>query len=112
MVNDAAGVKPPTAGHVKREGTFLTPTEVGALAAACRGRYADVVFVLAFAGLRWSELAGVKAGDRISVPGPGLRLQRTVMSSNEKGELFVDTLKNKRARTVPLIMNLVPVIDK
>lgn len=57
MVNDAAGVKPPTAGHVKREGTFLTPTEVGALAAACRGRYADVVFVLAFAGLRWSELA-------------------------------------------------------
>lgn len=111
-INVAAGVKPPTAGHVKREGKFLTSAEVRALAAASRGKYADVVFVLAFAGLRWSELAGLKVGDRISVPGPGLRLQRTVMSSNEKGQLFEDTLKNKRARTVPLIMNLVPIIDK
>ena len=35
------------------------------------------------------------------VPGPGLRLSRAVLASNGGGELYVDTLKNKRARTVP-----------
>ena len=37
------------------------------------------------------------------VPGPGLRLSRAVLASNGGGELYVDTLKNKRARTVPLV---------
>jgi integrase len=111
-VNVAATVKAPTAGHAKREGQFLTLAELDALAAACSGPYADVVRVLGLAGLRWSELAGLKVGDRISVPGPGLRLQRTVMSSNDRGHLFEDTLKNKRARTVPLVEGLVPIVDK
>lgn len=110
-VNAAATVKAPTAGHVRREGQFLTLAELDALATACTGPYADVVRVLGLAGLRWSELAGLQVGDRISVPGPGLRLQRTVMSSNDRGDLFEDTLKNKRARTVPLVESLVPIID-
>ena len=59
--------------------------------------------MLALAGLRWGELAGLQVSDRVSVPGPGLRLQRAVLASNGGGELFVDTLKNKRARTVPLV---------
>ena len=77
-VNVAAAVKPPTAGYAKREGQYLSREEVGALAEACTGEYADVVWVLAFAGLRWGELAGLKVGDRVKVPGEGLRLQRTV----------------------------------
>jgi integrase len=105
-------VKPPTAGYVKREGQYLTREEIEALANACTGEYADVVHVLALAGLRWAELAGLKVGDRVKVPGEGLRLQRTVMSSKDKGALFVDTLKTKRARTVPLVDDLVPIIDK
>lgn len=111
-INPAAGVKPPTAGYIKREGQHLSPEEVGALVVACKGEYADVVRVLAFTGLRWAELAGLKVGDRVKVPGEGLRLQRTVMSSRDKGSLFVDTLKNKRSRTVPLVADLVPIIDK
>ncbi|MGL5827640.1 MAG: tyrosine-type recombinase/integrase [Nocardioides sp.] len=111
-VNAAAGVKPPTAGYVKREGQYLTVSEIDALAKACKGEYADVVRVLALAGLRWAELAGLKVGDRVRVPGEGLRLQRTVSSSIDKGELFVDTLKNKRSRTVPLVADLVPIMDK
>jgi integrase len=111
-VNVAASVKAPTAGRVRREGQFLTLAEVDALAKACRGEYGDVVRVLALGGLRWSELAGLKVGDRIRVPGDGLRLQRTVMSSNDKGDLYEDTLKNKRARTVPLVADLGPVLDK
>jgi len=111
-INVAAAVRPPTAGYVKREGQYLSRKEIDALVAACTGEYADVVRVLALAGLRWAELAGLKVGDRVKVPGEGLRLQRTVMSSRDKGALFEDTLKSKRSRTVPLVADLVPLIDK
>ena len=46
------------------------------------------------------------------VPGPGLRLSRAVLASNGGGELYVDTLKNKRARTVPLVPVVVPIVDR
>ncbi|MBO0846340.1 MAG: tyrosine-type recombinase/integrase [Nocardioides sp.] len=111
-VNVAAVVKPPTAGYVKREGQYLSRREIDELATACAGEYADVVPVLALAGLRWAELAGLQVGDRVSVPGAGLRLQRTVMSNVSNGSLFEDTLKNMRSRTVPLVADLVPIIEK
>jgi integrase len=82
------------------------------LTEACKGRYRDVVPVLALAGLRWGELAGLQVGDRVSVPGPGLRLRRAVLASGGGGALYVDTLKNNRARTVPLVLDLVPIIDR
>ena len=82
------------------------------LAEACKGRYRDVVPVLALAGLRWGELAGLQVGDRVSVPGPGLRLRRAVLASSGGGALYVDTLKNNRARTVPLVLDLVPIVDR
>lgn len=114
--NVAARVKQPTAGRTRREAEFLTVPEIDELAHACHrvedGReYADVVRVLAFAGLRWGELAGLQVGDVVSVPGPGLRLQRTVIAHNKKGNLLLDTLKNHRARTVPLVEPLIPVIE-
>ncbi|HET9826939.1 MAG TPA: site-specific integrase, partial [Nocardioidaceae bacterium] len=111
-VNVAAAVRPPTAGYVKREGQYLPREEIDALVEACTGKYADVVWVLALAGLRWAELAGLQVGDRVKVPGEGLRLQRTVMSSRDKGVLFEDTLKSNRSRTVPLVADLVPLVDK
>ena len=67
---------------------------------ARRGRYRDMVPVLALAGLRWGELAGLQVGDRVSVPGSGLRLRRAVLASGGGDALYVDTLKNNRARTV------------
>ncbi|HYO18966.1 MAG TPA: tyrosine-type recombinase/integrase [Dermatophilaceae bacterium] len=112
VVNVAASVKPPTAGQARREGQFLTLAEVEALVEACHGPYADVVPVLALAGLRWGELAGLRVGDRVRVPGQGLRLQRAVMASLDRGELFEDSLKSKRARTVPFVDALVPVVDR
>jgi integrase len=99
-MNVAAAVKAPTAGYAKREGQYLTRGEIEALAAACVGEYGDVVLVLALAGLRWGELAGLQVGDRVKVPGEGLRLQRTVMSSKDRGVLFVDNLKSNRSRRV------------
>jgi integrase len=110
-LNAAAPVRAPTAGHVRREGQFLTRLELDALNDACTGVYADVVRVVGLAGLRWGELAGLQVGDRVAVPGQGLRLQRAVLASSKKGELFVDTLKGKRARTVPLVQELVPIVE-
>ena len=101
--NVAAAARNPTSGRARREGQALTLDEVRALTEACKGRYRDVVPVMALAGLRWGELAGLQVGDRIWVPGPGLRLQRAVLASGGGGALYVDTLKNKRARTVPLV---------
>jgi integrase len=34
------------------------------------------------------------------------------LASGGSGELFVDTLKNKRARTVPLVADLIPIVDR
>src|SRR5215471_17711750 len=84
--------------------------ELRALTEACKGRYREVVPVLALTGLRWGELAGLQVADRVSVPGPGLRLTRTVLASSGGGALYVDTLKNSRARTVPLVDELVPIV--
>jgi integrase len=110
--NVAAAVRRPTSGRVRREGQALTLDEVHALTAACVGPYRDVVPVLALVGLRWGELVGLQVGDRVSVPGPGLRLSRALLASEGGGALYVDTLKNNRARTVPLVAELVPIIDR
>ena len=110
--NVAAVVHAPTSGRVRREGQILTIEELRALTQACKGRYRDVVPMLALAGLRWGELAGLQVGDRVSVPGPGLRLRRTVLASGGGGALYLDTLTNNRARTVPLVLELVTVVDR
>jgi integrase len=109
--NVAALVRKPTSGRARREGQALTLDELRTLTAACKGRYRDVVPMLALAGLRWGELAGLQIGDRISVPGPGLRLRRAVLASGGGGALYVDTLKNNRSRTVPLVVDLVPIVE-
>jgi len=110
--NVAAAVRRPTSGRIRREGQALTLDEVHALTAACVGPYRDVVPVLALAGLRWGELVGLQVGDRVTAPGPGLRLSRAVLASEGGGALYVDTLKNNRARTVPLVAELVPIVDR
>ena len=111
-MNAAAAAKAPSGGQARREGRFLDLDEVVALAQACRRPYAELIYVLAMQGLRWGELAGLQVGDRVMVPGPGLRLSRAVLASNGGGELYVDTLKNKRARTVPLVPAVVPIVDR
>lgn len=110
--NVAAVVRKPTSGRAQREGQVLTIDELLALTGACKSRYRDVVPVLALAGLRWGELADLQVGDTVSVPGPGLRLRRAVLRSSGGGSLYVDTLKNNRARTVPLVMHLVPIVGR
>jgi integrase len=85
--NVAAAVRKPTSGRTRREGQALTLDELARLTKACQGRYRDVVRVLALAGLRWGELAGLQVGDVVSVPGPGLRLRRAVLAAGGGGVL-------------------------
>ncbi|WP_162529274.1 tyrosine-type recombinase/integrase [Segeticoccus rhizosphaerae] len=110
--NVAAGVKVPAGGRSRREGEFLTLVELRELASACSGRYAETVLVLGLCGLRFGEFAGLQVGDRVSVPGPGLRLQRTVLAESDKGGLYVDTLKGHRARTVALPSEAAEVVAR
>jgi hypothetical protein len=37
---------------------------------------------------------------------------RAVLMSGAGGEVFVDTLKRKGARTVPLVDDIVPIVDR
>lgn len=101
-VNVVALAMAPTGGQGRREGQTLSISELEALATACDGPYGDLIMVLGLEGLRWGEVAGLQVGDRVSVPGPGLRLSRAVLCSSGGGALYVDTLKNRLARTVPL----------
>jgi site-specific recombinase XerD len=66
--NVAAVVRRPASGRARREGQALAIEELLALTGECGGRYRDVVPVLALAGLRCGELAGLQVGDRVSVP--------------------------------------------
>src|SRR5215831_17875503 len=93
-------------------GTGAHPGRAARAHGCLRGPVPRCVPVLALAGLRWGELAGLQVGDRVSVPGPGLRLSRAVLAGGGGGALYVDTLKNHRARTVPLVAELVPIIDQ
>ena len=102
VVRNAAATAKVPIGRASREGQALTEQEVFDLAEACRGPYGELVVVLAYTGLRWGELAGLQVGDRIAVPGDGLRVQRAVLAGGGAGELFVDALKSYRSRTVPL----------
>ncbi|PPK92947.1 site-specific recombinase XerD [Kineococcus xinjiangensis] len=121
-VNVAAAVRSPRAGADRREGYALTYDELHRLRALCAGPQgpvasnrevaAELVLVLGLTGMRWGELAGLHVGDLVTVPGRGLRLQRTVLASGGGGELYVDTLKNRRSRTVPLVEELHELVDR
>jgi integrase len=39
-------------------------------------------------------------------------LRRAVLAGGGGGALYVDTLKNNKARTVPLVVGLVPLVDR
>jgi len=54
----------------------------------------------------------VQVGDLMTVPGLGLRLLRTVLASNGGGQLYLDTLKNGRSRTVPLVSELHSLVER
>lgn len=108
--NVARLAKAPRGGN-QREGQALALDELYALTSACRGELREVVLVLGYTGLRWGELAGLQVGDTIAVPGPGLRLQRALLTG-KGGHVYLDSLKSHRARTVPLAGPTIDIIAR
>ncbi|MCV7377646.1 site-specific integrase [Mycobacterium alsense] len=78
---------------------YLTATEVAALAAAC-GDQGDIVTILAYTGLRWSELVGLRVGD---VDLTARRLYVRQAAPEVEGRIVVGPPKTRAAvRAVPL----------
>ena len=96
--NPAHGV---SAGRIpeRERHRYLTAAEVAALAAACKDQ-GDVVTILAYTGLRWSELVGLCVGD-IDLPARRLHVRRA--APEVEGRIIIGPPKTRAAkRTVPL----------
>jgi integrase len=78
---------------------YLTANEVAALSSAC-GDQGDIVTILAYTGLRWSELVGLRVGD---VDLNARRLYVRQAAPEAEGRIVVGPPKTRAAvRTVPL----------
>lgn len=96
--NPAMGV---SAGRIpeRERHRYLTTTEVAALAAACVDQ-GDVVTILAYTGLRWSELVGLRVGD-IDLDAKRLHVRRA--APEVEGRIVIGLTKTLNSkRTVPL----------
>jgi integrase len=96
--NPADGV---SAGRipVRERHRYLTAPEVAALAGACKDQ-GDVVTILAYTGLRWSELVGLRVGD---IDPTTRRLYVRRAAPEVEGRIIIGPPKTHAAkRTVPL----------
>lgn len=83
----------------ERAHVYLTPDEVDRLAALC-GPQGDIVLILAYTGLRWGELVGLRVGD-VDLPARRLRVRRSITQVG--GSLVEGTTKSKAGtRTIPV----------
>ena len=76
---------------------FLTPEEIDRLAAAVRVDYQPMIYVAAYLGLRWSEVAGLRVG-RLDL----LRSTLTVAETNAAVGGFADVKTPAARRTITL----------
>ena len=88
--NPCRGVRPPRAGS-GYEPRFLAPAEVEVLAACVRPPYELLVRFTAYTGLRWGEVAALRASD-VDL----LRRRVTVARSLERGGTSKDTKTHSR----------------
>lgn len=102
--NPAEGVRLPRAR--KSEKRFLTHEQVAALADAA-GAYRLVVLILAYCGLRYGELAGLRVG-RVDLLRRRLDVVQTL--TEVSGRLVTGTPKTHQCRSVPVPRSLVDAL--
>lgn len=95
-VNPAKGARLPR--KLAKPRRFLTADQVEALAVECEP-YGLVVRFLAYTGLRWGEMAALRARD---VDPLRRRMHITRSVTEDNGRLIFDTTKTGEERTVPL----------
>jgi integrase len=87
--------------------TYLTTTEVAALAAAC-GAQGDVVFLLAYSGLRFGELVGLRVED-VDLAARRIRVRRSITQVG--GKLIEGNPKSAAGRrSIPIPQRLLPIL--
>lgn len=93
---------------VKRRHGYLTHAQVRALAAEC-GEWSDLIFLLAYTGLRWGEAVAL-APDQIDLVRRRLDISRAV--STPGGLVTWGTPKNHLRRSVPFPALLSIALDR
>lgn len=68
-------------------------------------RVADIMLLLGWTGLRWAEARGLRVGDVMQVPTPGLLVSR----SNPEG-VGIKSTKGRRSRLVPLADRVLDIV--
>ena len=96
--NPAAGVSLPRVTAPRRK--YLTAQQVHALAKAAGPAGREVVYTLAYCGLRWSELAGLRVG-RVDLQRCRLDIVEAMTEVNGATLIF-GTPKNHERRSVPI----------
>jgi hypothetical protein len=102
--NPAAGVKLPRT--TRKRPVYLTHEQVSALARAA-GEFEGMVLMLAYTGLRWGEVVGLRVRDLDM-----LRKQATISENAVQSgkQVHVGTPKAHKRRTVPLPEFLLPYL--
>jgi integrase len=95
--NPAEGVSLPRANT--RQMKFIDSDEVARLAVAIPDRYEAWVYVAAYGGMRWAELAGLKR-KRVNLLRRRLHITETL--SDVRGQLLWTSTKNHQSRDVAL----------
>jgi integrase len=89
--------------------TYLTADEVEHLATLC-GAQGDIVLILAYTGLRWGELTGLRVAD-INLTARRLRVRRSITQVG--GKPILGTPKSRAGiRTVPIPTRIAPLLAK
>jgi integrase len=82
---------------VKKRRGYLTHAQVRLLASEC-GAWSDVIYFLAYTGLRWGEMAGIRVG-RVDLSRRRVEIAEAV--SEPHGVIIWGTSKNHSRRSVP-----------
>ena len=108
LLNPVTGVRVPRGSNVPTE---MSPFTENGLEAAYLGwhemnaRLADVLLVLGWTGLRWSEARAVRVEDLARVPTPGLLIRRAAPEG-----VGLKSTKGRRSRRVPLADRVLPLV--
>lgn len=89
--------------------TYLTTAEVAALADAC-GAQGDVVMLLAYRGMRFGELVGLRVED-VDLKARRIRVRRSITQVG--GRLVEGNPKSAAGRrSIPIPQRLIPILTK
>ncbi|WP_230207734.1 tyrosine-type recombinase/integrase [Microlunatus sp. Gsoil 973] len=108
LANPVIGVRVPKQSVEPVEMLPFTEDELEAAYLRWKGenaRLADILLVLGWTGLRWSEVRAVTVRDLMQVPTPGLVIRRAAPEG-----VGTKSTKGRRSRRVPLADRVLPIV--